>query len=254
MHTDKLACSAANILLVDDTPAKLLTYEAVLGELEANLIKATSAQEALQILLKTDVALVFTDVNMPAVDGFELARLLCGHPRFQTTPILFISASMPSEPDLLKGYASGAVDYVTAPIVPELLRAKVRVFLELYRKQRELETLKAELEERVAARTAELAQGEERYRQLVDHANDIVATLDLEFRFTSVNPAVERILGYAPEEIIGTPLSNYVPDDQLAMHRAILERKLGARGQHNTRCSSSPRIGIVALLSRSTRS
>ena len=224
-HTEKPR-STAKILLVDDTPAKLLTYEVILAELGENLIKASSAEEALQILLKTDVALVLTDVNMPTVDGFELAELLREHPRFQTTPILFISASMPSELDLVRGYASGAVDYVTAPIVPELLRAKVRVFLELYRKQRELEALKNELEERVAARTAELAQGEERYRQLVDHANDIVATLDLEFRFTSVNPAVERILGYSPEEIIGTPLSNYVPDDQLAMHKAMLERKL----------------------------
>ena len=86
------------------------------------------------------------------------------------------------------------------------------------------------MEERVAERTAELAASEQRYRSLVDNANDIVATLDLELCFTSVNPAVERILGYKPEEIVGVPLSQYVPDDQLAMHAAMLQRKLEGEG------------------------
>jgi PAS domain S-box-containing protein len=214
-----------NILLVDDTPAKLLTYEVMLAELGENLLKANSAEEAFEILLKRDVALVITDVGMPSVDGFEFARALREHPRFQATPIIFISAAFHSDPDLLKGYATGAVDYVTAPIAPELLRAKVRVFVELYR-------LRNDLEERVRVRTAELAESEARYRSLVQDANDIVATLDLNFCFTSVNPAVERILGYAPAEIVGTPLSNYVPPDQLQTHKAMLERKL--TGQPST--------------------
>lgn len=218
-----------NILIVDDTPGKLLTYEVMLAELGAPLLKAASADAAFQVLLKTDVALVLTDVNMPSIDGFEFARLLHEHPRFQTTPILFISATPPSQPELLKGYASGAVDYMTAPIIPELLRAKVRIFLELYRKQRELERLSNELETRVAARTAELAQSEERYRRLVDHASDIVATLDLDLRFMTVNPAVERILGYTPQEIIGMPLSRFVPEDQLPLHRTMLARKLNGQ-------------------------
>jgi PAS domain S-box-containing protein len=224
--------AAGNILIVDDTPGKLLTYEVMLAELGAPLLKASSADAAFQVLLKTDVALVLTDVNMPTIDGFEFARLLHEHPRFQTTPILFISANPPSQPELLKGYASGAVDYMAAPIIPDLLRAKVRIFLELYRKQRELERLSNELEARVAARTAELQQSEERYRRLVDHATDIVATLDLEFRFTTVNPAVERILGYTPQEIIGRPLGSFVPEDQLPMHKAMLERKL--KGESST--------------------
>jgi PAS domain S-box-containing protein len=215
-----------SILLVDDTPAKLLTYEVMLGELGEKLIKAGSVEEAFAVLLKSDVALVITDVAMPSVDGFEFAKQLREHPRFESTPIIFVSAMAHSERDQLHGYASGAVDYVTAPIFPEVLRAKVKVFADLYRKQRELEALKAELETRVAARTSELAASEARYRSLVDGANDIVATLDLEFRFTSVNPAVERVLGYAPEEVVGTSLGKFVPEDQLAVYADMLKRKL----------------------------
>jgi PAS domain S-box-containing protein len=229
-----------NILLVDDTPAKLLTYEVVLGELGENLLTAKSADEAFQILLKTDVALVLTDVQMPTLDGFEFAKLLRGHPRFEALPIVFVSAVAQSDLDRLRGYASGAVDYVVAPVVPELLRAKVKVFVDVYRKRRELQHLKSELERRVAERTAELEasnrryrEGEQRYRALVDNANDIVATLDLNFHFTSVNPAVERILGYTPEEMVGTLLTAYVPGDQLPMHEAMLKRKLD--GQESTR-------------------
>jgi len=143
MHTasDKPVSSApVNILLVDDTPAKLLTYEVILAELGEKLIKANSVEEALGILLKVDVALILTDVSMPTVDGFDFARTVREHPRFRTIPIVFVSAIADSDLDRLRGYASGAVDYVTAPIAPELLRAKVKVFVDLYRKQRELET------------------------------------------------------------------------------------------------------------------
>jgi PAS domain S-box-containing protein len=228
-----------NILLVDDTPAKLLTYEVVLAELGEKLIKANSVEEALGILLKVDVALILTDVSMPVVDGFDFAKVVREHPRFRTIPIIFVSAIAHSDFDRMRGYASGAVDYVTAPIAPELLRAKVSVFVDLHRKQRELEALKVELEERVVRRTAQfeasttrLAESEERYRSLVENASDIVATLDLEFNFTALNPAVERILGYAPHEMIGTALSQYVPDDELAKHAPMLRRAV--EGQEPT--------------------
>jgi PAS domain S-box-containing protein len=245
-----------NILLVDDTPAKLLTYEVVLGQLGENLIAANSADDAFQILLKTDVALVLTDVAMPTLDGFEFVKFLREHPRFEGLPIIFVSAVAQSDLDRLRGYASGAVDYVLAPIVPELLRAKVKVFVDLYRKQRELRNLKSELERRVTERTAELEasnrrykESEQRYRALVDNANDIVATLDLDFQFTSVNPAVERILGYAPDEIVGTPLSAYVPPEQLAMHTDMLRRKLeGAEAtQYEMQLLAKDRINRFTL-------
>ncbi|HET6184480.1 MAG TPA: response regulator [Acetobacteraceae bacterium] len=147
-----------NILLVDDQPAKLLSYEVILEELGENLIKAGSAREALAHLLRNDVAVVLTDVSMPELDGFELARMIREHPRFERTAIIFVSAIHMTDLDALRGYKAGAVDYVAVPVVPELLRAKVKLFAELYRKTRQLEQLNAELESRVAARTAELAE------------------------------------------------------------------------------------------------
>lgn len=155
----------ANILLVDDQPAKLLAYEVILGELGENLIKASTPQEALGVLLKTDVAVVLIDVVMPGVDGFELAAMIREHPRFQKLAMIFVSAVQIADTDHLRGYEIGAVDYVTVPVVPEVLRAKVKVFLELYRKTRQLEEMNVELERRVAARTAELEAQTERLRQ-----------------------------------------------------------------------------------------
>jgi PAS domain S-box-containing protein len=145
-----------NVLLVDDQPAKLLAYEVVLGDLGENLIKASSAREALQVLLKTEVAILLIDVCMPDLDGFELAAMIREHPRFQQTAIIFISAIHLTDVDRLRGYEMGAVDYVPVPVVPEVLRAKVRVFAELFRKTRQLEHLNADLERRVAERTSEL--------------------------------------------------------------------------------------------------
>lgn len=145
-----------NILLVDDQPGKLLSYEAILHGLNENLLKASSGREALEHLLKSDVAVVLVDVCMPDLDGFQLAAMIREHPRFQKTAIIFISAILLSEMDSLRGYEMGAVDYVPVPVVPEVLRAKVKVFAELYRKTRQLEQLNHELEARVAERTAEL--------------------------------------------------------------------------------------------------
>src|SRR5499427_3449487 len=145
-----------NILLVDDQPAKLLSYETILSGLGENLIKAASAREALEQLLKHDIAVILVDVCMPELDGFQLAAMIREHPRFQKTAIIFISAIHLSEMDRLRGYEMGAVDYVPVPVIPEVLRAKVKVFAELYRKTRQLERLNAELEDRVVQRTAEL--------------------------------------------------------------------------------------------------
>jgi signal transduction histidine kinase len=129
-----------NILMVDDQPGKLLTYEAILGELGENLLKAGSANQALELLLENDVAVVLTDVNMPEVDGFELAKLIRQHPRFQELAIIFISGMNLTDLDVLKGYERGAVDYISVPIIPELLRAKVRVFAELHRRTKQLQS------------------------------------------------------------------------------------------------------------------
>jgi PAS domain S-box-containing protein len=151
-----------NILLVDDQPAKLLAYEVILKELGENLVVATSGREALEFLLKNEVAVILVDVCMPELDGFELAAMIREHPRFQKTAMIFISAIQVSDIDRLRGYEMGAVDYVPVPVIPEVLRAKIRVFAELYRKTRQLERFNAELEDRVRARTAELEESNAR--------------------------------------------------------------------------------------------
>jgi two-component sensor histidine kinase/CheY-like chemotaxis protein len=142
-----------NVLLVDDQPGKLLSYQVMLEGLGENLVCVSSAKDALAFLLKADVAVILVDVCMPELDGFELAKMIREHPRFQKTAIIFISAIHMSESDYLRGYEAGAVDYLSVPVVPELLRAKVRVFAELFRKTRQLHQLNEELENRVAERT-----------------------------------------------------------------------------------------------------
>jgi len=156
---------SVNILLVDDQPAKLLSYEAILGGLNVNLVKASSGREALEQLLKVDVAVVLLDVCMPDLDGFELASLIRQHPRCEKTAIILVSAVHMTDLDRLRGYGSGAVDYVPVPIVPEVLRAKVSIFVDLYVKTRELHTLNRELELRVAERTADLEASTARLRR-----------------------------------------------------------------------------------------
>ena len=151
-----------NILMVDDQPAKLLSYEVMLEELGENLLKAASGREALEILLKTDVAVVLMDVSMPELDGFQLAEMIREHPRFQKTAIIFISAVHLTDLDRLKGYQRGAVDYISVPVIPDLLRAKVSVFAELHRKARQLELLNIEL--RRLSHSLMTAQDEERRR------------------------------------------------------------------------------------------
>ena len=145
-----------NILLVDDQPAKLLSYEVILHDLGENLLKASSANEAFSQLLKQDVAVILIDVCMPEIDGFELAALIREHPRCAATAIIFVSAVHLTDLDRLRGYEMGAVDYVPVPVIADVLRAKVKIFTELYRKTQQLEQLNRELENRVAERTAEL--------------------------------------------------------------------------------------------------
>ena len=178
-----------NILLVDDQPGKLLTYETMLAGLGHTLVKVTSGEDALKALLTTDFAVVLLDVCMPELDGFEIATLIRQHPRCQHSAIIFISAVQMTDEDRRRGYALGAVDYVSVPVVPELLRARVGVFVELYRKTIALERMNQVLEQRVAERTAELERDlaeRERLRQaLVDESrrkDEFLAVLAHELR------------------------------------------------------------------------
>src|ERR1700728_3402385 len=180
-----------NILMVDDQPGKLMTYEAILNELGENLIKARSGKEALDHLLKTDIAVVLMDVSMPELDGFELADMIRQHPRFQKIAIIFISAVHLTDLDRLNAYQRGAVDYISVPVVPELLRAKVRVFADLHRKTRQLETLNRELEQRVLERTEELAGKAE-------------LLLQLNMELIGKNQELDAIVSTAPDVIFSS--------------------------------------------------
>lgn len=169
-----------NILMVDDQPGKLLSYEVILKDLGETLIAAHSGREALDHLLKNDIAVILMDVSMPDLDGFELADLIRQHPRFQKTAILFISAVHLTDVDQLKAYERGAVDYISVPIVPELLRAKVSVFADLHRKTRQMETMNTELRSLSARLIA--AQDEERRRiarDLHDSVGQLAAALSM---------------------------------------------------------------------------
>jgi PAS domain S-box-containing protein len=221
-----------NILMVDDQPGKLLSYEVILAELGENLIKATSASEALNILLKTDVAVVLMDVSMPDVDGFELAAVIRRHPRFQKTAIIFISGVHLTDSDRIQGYRSGAVDYISVPVVPEVLRAKIGVFVELHRKTRMLESLNLGLERRVIERTEELRKSEMQFRmraELLEVASEAIIVRDAEGRIQFWNSGAENLYGWSREEAIGRDLHALlqtvfpVPTEEI--HRTLEEQR-----------------------------
>jgi signal transduction histidine kinase/CheY-like chemotaxis protein len=162
--------SKANVLLVDDRPENLLAMQTILEDLGQNLICASSGHEALRYLLTEDVALILLDVQMPGLNGFDFAELVRERERTQHTPIIFVSATSRDEQYVFKGYSLGAVDYMTKPFEPEILKSKVRFFTKLYLQNQEikrqaelleqanseLDSLNAELEARVQRRTAQL--------------------------------------------------------------------------------------------------
>jgi signal transduction histidine kinase len=188
----QLAREKVSILMVDDQPAKLLSFEAILGELGENLIKANTAKEALEALLKNDIAVVLMDVSMPDIDGFELADMIREHPRFQKTAIIFISAIHLTDMDRMQGYERGGVDYISVPVIPELLRAKVSVFAELHRKTRQLEILNMELRS-LSGRL--IAMQDEERRRFARELHD-----GLGQELTAAKMAIDSMLIQGPEE------------------------------------------------------
>jgi signal transduction histidine kinase len=155
-----------NILLVDDQPGRLLTYRAILEPLGERLVNAGSGPEALQKLMQEEFAVILLDVNMPGMDGFETASLIHQHPRFERTPIIFVTAVNVSDLDRMRGYKLGAVDYVMVPVIPEILRSKVVVLAELFRKRRELQLAN----ERLAAANEALRTEKARELELLNES------------------------------------------------------------------------------------
>jgi PAS domain S-box-containing protein len=195
------------ILLVDDQPARLVTYEAILAGLPVRTVSTSSGNEALQLLLKQDFAVILLDVNMPDMDGFEVARLIRGHPRLERTPIIFVTGFEVSALDQLKGYEVGAIDYISVPIVPEILRSKVAVVVELHQRHRELRELnralkdaRAELDSQYAS---DMAHQRKQYEAILSNTPDLAYVFDLNHRFTYVNEGLLKMWGKTREEAIG---------------------------------------------------
>ena len=222
-HGDKV-----NILLVDDQPARLLSYESILSSLGQNLIMAHSGAEALERLMADEFAVVLLDVNMPGMDGFETATLIHEHPRYEKTPIIFITGVHVSELDRLLGYKIGAVDYVAIPVVPEILRGKVAVLVELYCQRRELRQLNRSLEEANARlahehstlqveKTRELEQLNTTLREANRHKDEFLAMLAHELR-NPLAPILNAV------QLMRNP---QLPAAQLKWAREVIERQLG---------------------------
>src|SRR5262249_30940649 len=239
MHQD----DPVNILLVDDQPAKLLSYEVILRDLGENLIKASSAKEAFEQLLKTEIGIVLIDVCMPDLDGFQLASMIRDHPRFQKTAIIFVSAILLSDVDRMRGYEIGAVDYVPVPVVPEVLRAKVKVFAELFRKTRQLEQLNQDLEQRVAERTAELEASNvrliesERRRSVALAAGQMGSwDWDVSTGECAWDAGQYRIFGVEPNAFPLTfdNIRKHIHPDDLARIQALINEGLGHKQTFET--------------------
>src|SRR4030081_932708 len=176
----KEADEKVSILIVDDRPDKRLDYEVMLAELNENLVRATSGKEALRRLLKQDFAVILLDVNMPVMDGFETAALIRQRGRSETTPIIFISAVNDTENHVSRGYSLGAVDYILTPVVPEILRTKIAVFVDLFKKT---EQVKRQTEERARliheqAARVEAEARQERLAFLADASNRLAGPLE----------------------------------------------------------------------------
>ncbi len=201
---DRQGGDRVNILLVDDQPARLLSYESILRDLGQNLVSVRSGREALERLMTDEYALVLLDVNMPDMDGFETARLIHDHPRFERIPIIFVTGVHIGELDRLRGYTLGAVDYVSIPIVPVILRSKVQVLVELFCQRRELQRLNRNLTETnlrlaqahsalQAEKTRELEELNTSLREANRHKDEFLAMLGHELRnpLASINNAVQ---------------------------------------------------------------
>src|SRR6516162_7419761 len=158
--------SVIDILLVDDEPRNLDALEAILDDPSYRLLRAEKADSALKLLLEHDVAAIVLDIKMPGVSGFELAQIIKGTKKFRQIPIVFLTAYLVDDKDIVAGYGAGAVDYLTKPVNPVILQHKVAVFADLFQKTRALAQLTETLEERVRERTEELARQKDREARL----------------------------------------------------------------------------------------
>ncbi len=214
------------ILIVDDRPENLLALEAILEPLGQTLIRAHSGDETLRLLLSHDVAMILLDVQMPGIDGFETARLIKSRERTKYIPIIFLTAISKDEEYVFEGYSVGAVDYMTKPFQPDILRSKVSVFVDLYQKQRQLasqadlirESEKRELELR---HMREIYESEARFSEIVGSAMDAIIVFDADGKISLFNASAERMFCTQEDRAVGVNVAGFFPE---AIQRETLDR------------------------------
>jgi PAS domain S-box-containing protein len=226
----------ANILLVDDRPDKLLAVEAILSSLNQNLVKARSGKEALRCLLQQDFACILLDVSMPCMDGFETAALIRKRPNSEHTPIIFVTSISNSENNIAQGYSLGAVDYMLTPIVPDVLRAKVSVFVDLYLKSELIKQQSEELRlveqyryERELADVADRLEAETKRNRFFTLSIDLLAIASFDDYFIQLNPVWAPTLGFTEDELKSKCLIEFVhPEDRAATSEQLTQLKMGS--------------------------
>ncbi len=213
-----------NILMVDDRKDKLLALGAILAPLGQNIIEAHSGKEALRLILKNEFAVILMDVSMPAMDGFETASLIRKRPSSEHTPIIFVTSIGNSPNQMYQGYSLGAVDYILTPIVPEVLRAKVSVFVDLWRKTEHIKQQAERLREveeaehrRRLAEAEDKLEAETKRNRFFTLALDMLGIGDFDGHLLQVNPAWERVLGYSEDELKGRTPDQLVHPEDFAM-------------------------------------
>jgi PAS domain S-box-containing protein len=225
----------ANILIVDDRADKLLALEAILSSLDENIVKARSGKEALRHLLQQEFAVILLDVSMPVMDGFETAALIRKRPNTEHTPIIFITSISQSENNIARGYSLAAVDYMITPIVPEVLRTKVSVLVELHRKT-ELVKLQAEELQRAEefrhqqqlSIVEDRLEAETRRNRFFTLSLDLLAIASFNDFFIQLNPMWENTLGYSADELRARSIIEFVhPEDRTATAEQLNQVKLG---------------------------
>jgi PAS domain S-box-containing protein len=234
-----------NILLVDDRQDKLLALEAILGSLGQNLVIARSGKEALRHLLRDEFAVILLDVAMPVMDGFETASMIRQRAQTEHTPIIFITSINNTDNHVAQGYSLGAVDYMLTPVIPEVLKAKVAVFAELYRKTemvREQADYLRELEEihhrRQLTEAVDRLETETRRNRFFSLAVDMLAIAGFDGCFKQLNPTWQKVLGFPEEELKRRPFIDFVhPEDRPGTMREFNRLILGSTTeQFSNRC------------------
>jgi PAS domain S-box-containing protein len=257
----------ASILLVDHQQARLLSYEAALSQLEVRCVRALSGTEALARLLEQEFAVILLNVSMPGMDGFEVARLIRSHPPLERPPIVFVSGAHVSDLDQRKSYEVGGIDYISVPVVPDILRSKVAILVELYQRRRETQALNRELQEarsRLHFEPGQMGQQEARLRAAFEHPALITGVLEAQrddsgairdWIVRDANANAIRIFGQTRDTVIGHAYSEIHPNPDEARRVAAVYAKVlstGEMAEHETHVNGRDYLVTTFAMNRDT--